>query len=459
MKGIFIFHRDLRIDDNIGLLKACKECDKVYCIFIFTPDQVGKKNEYKSNNSVQFMCESLIELNNSLKKNNGRLSLFYGDNENVLEKLIKKYNIDAVYDNRDFSPFAKKREKTFKKLCDDYQIEYHLHEDLTLLPMGSIFTGSDTPYKVYTPFYRNAKEKKIPSPQNNNYKNYNNKKLLNEKSQSFMKTLYKYNKNNRQEGGRSNALKKLKKIKDHNDYNKKRNDPNQKNTELSAHLHFGTVSVREVYAIFKKKLSGRNELFKQLWWREFYMYITNYFLTTYQKKSFTLPKFNDIKWRYSKKDFEAWKKGMTGCPLVDAGMREMNSDGFMHNRIRMIVAMYLIYFLRIHWKEGEKYFSQKLVDIDYCNNKNWLWVAGTESFSNPYFRPFAIDSQMERFDPDAEYVKKWCPELKNVPAEDLYEWEKNYDKYPKIKYPKPLIIDMKKARKEGIKMMKTAAKN
>ena len=166
--------------------------------------------------------------------------------------------------------------------------------------------------------------------------------------------------------------------------------------------------------------------------------------------SITKDHFNDIKWNTNADYLKRWKDGMTGCPIVDAGMREMNSTGFMHNRLRMIVASYLIFFLRIDWREGMTYFSQKLVDIDWANNVgNWQWTAGVEKWSNDYYKVFSMESQAKRFDPECIYIKKWVPELNDIPAKDIIEWDLHY-------YPKPIIENNKDSRKKGIDMYKEA---
>jgi deoxyribodipyrimidine photo-lyase len=225
-------------------------------------------------------------------------------------------------------------------------------------------------------------------------------------------------------------------------------------THLSAHLHFGNISPREFYWSIKDKLGEKKAgktLIEQLFWREFYMYIINYHNTDYSKKSISKPKMNNLEWKRAGINLEKWKSGKTGVPFVDAGMRELKNTGYMQNRLRMVVAMFLIHFLEIHWKEGEKWFAQSLVDYSYCNNfGGWVWCAGTEIYSNPYFRIFSISSQMERFDKNAQYVYKWCPELKDINPKHLYDWENHYKDYKNIDYPEPIIFNLKEKRKERI---------
>jgi deoxyribodipyrimidine photo-lyase len=186
-------------------------------------------------------------------------------------------------------------------------------------------------------------------------------------------------------------------------------------SHLGPHLHFGTVSPREVYHFV-----GAPEFRKQLYWREFYMYISNYVAPDYSKISWTLPKFNRVKWQTNNTALNRWKSGKTGIPIVDAGMRELVNSGHMHNRARMICAMYLIHYLGIHWREGERWFAQNLMDYSYANNYGgWVWCAGVEVHSNPYFRIYSMEQQNKRFDPDCIYIKKWCPELREQTPKEI----------------------------------------
>jgi deoxyribodipyrimidine photo-lyase len=440
--AIFLFHRDLRLFDNIGFIKCATASNQIYPTFIFTPDQIDrKKNKYFSDSAVQFMYESLVDLNKEL---NGKLNCFYGDTIDILTKLISDSDIKAIYENADFTPYAKQRQNQIAKLCEKHKIEYNLCQDITLLPMGSIKTGSDTFYKVFTPFYKSAI--KLPEPpqvRSGSKSKFKIKTFKNRKTISDFKNIFK-SKNILQNGGRKEGLKALNKSVNIKNYDKTRDCPLDKTTELSAHLHFGTLSVREVYHFWKKKLAkGSKELLKQLWWREFYIYQINYNPPDYKKQ-------NKVKWSKNQGDLQRWKDGTTGCPIVDAGMRQLNETGWMHNRLRMVVAMYLIFYLKQDWREGEKYFAQKLVDISRSQNEgNWLWVSGLMSYSNPYFRAFSMDSQMKRFDPKAEYIKKWAPEYSVATPNELANWESYYKKY---NFPKPIIAD----RKDGIKMIKSA---
>ena len=343
----------------------------------------------------------------------------------VLGELSKKITIAAIFENRDFSPFARERQKITSAVAKKRNLRYILCEDSTLFQMGQVLKSDGTAYVKFTPFYTAAKKYRIPHPENKPLK------LLNFKSHIPPRI--------KQEdvgGGRAAALKILAKIDNWRHYSRDRDFPNIPTTRLSAHLHFGTVSVREVYHSMQIP-----ELRRQLYWREFYMYITNYVNTDYSKKVVTRPQFNSIKWSNNREHFKKWCQGHTGYPIVDAAMRELNSTGYMHNRCRMIVAMFLIFYLHIHWKEGEKYFAQNLIDYSYSNNfGGWVWCAGLETYSNDYFRAFSMESQSQRFDPKAEYIKKWLPELK--------------DELPKNIHKGANLIVPPSARIAGINMMR-----
>jgi deoxyribodipyrimidine photo-lyase len=434
---IFIFRRDLRIVDNTGLNYACTEYDKVYPIFIFTPEQITN-NEYKSNNAVQFMIESIKEL--------PTVTCFYGDIITVLKKIILDNNIDGIVVNEDYTPYSKKRDMLIVKLCDSLDIYFDNKQDIMLQPDN--FKADGTVYKIFTPFYNSAEKKSVQKV--SIYKPKNLKRLQGGMSINQINNLYTENKNIAIRGGRSNGIQTLSNIKKFKKYNTERNIPSINTTRLSPHLKFGTISVREAYYKFKSVLTNKNELIKQLYWRDFYLRIIDCFPDL--KKSNTRPNFNKMKWDKNKNFLDAWKKGNTGFPLVDAGMREMNETGFMHNRVRMVVATCLIYNLHLDWRDGEKYFSQMLIDSDVSNNNgNWKWVAGIESFSNDYYKAMSVTSQTKRFDSDCEYIKKWVPELEYADKKHILNWDVYSTEYDD--YPDP-IVNEKKTRADMIKYMK-----
>ena len=447
MKTLFIFHRDLRKEDNIGLIKTIQNSDVVYPIFIFTPEQIGNQNKYRSLKSIRFMIQSLQELENNLP-----ISFFYGNTNAIVNKLTKQLKIDTIAFNKDFTPYAIKRDT---ELSNNKNYQTCQYDDITLNSMEDCLKKDGTPYRIFTPYFNNASKNKIEKPLKWSTK-YNSKCQKISGGISLQK-FQKMGKESIIEGGRRQGLKILKKVKQWKKYNESRNYPAIDTTRLSPHLKFGTVSCREVYHLFMTQLGSNNELVKQLYWRDFYMTMLKFFPS--YTKSVTNPKMNDIKWKYSRTNLDKWQKGITGIPIVDAGMRELNESGYMHGRVRMIVATFLIYNLGLNWKDGETYFSQKLVDVDVANNLgNWKWVAGIESYSNDYYKAMSMTSQIERFDPKCQYIKKWCPELEPVPIKDIINWEETYQNYKNINYPKP-IVNTKKSRQEMIENIKKTIKS
>jgi deoxyribodipyrimidine photo-lyase len=443
MKSLFIFHRDLSINDNIGLFNCINKSDEVHCIFIFTPEQANPSiNKYFNSNSFSFMIESLQELSKDI-----HISFFYKNSVSCIKNLIKLLYITDVWENRDFSPFAKKREELHAKLCESLKVKYNLCESITLAPMGTFIKNKNT-YVKFTPFYNFAKSKKICNPV---YISSNDLKKISKKIKGdttlvkIKKNLDRNNLNKNISGGRIEAIKLMQNFaKIVKDYEKYRNYPYINSTShLGSYLHFGVISPREVYYFIKQlgNNKGSSEFIKQLYWREFYMYISNYITKNYDKKSWTMPKFNLIKWNTNKKDLTDWQYGKTGIPIIDAGMRELLNTGVMHNRLRMICAMYLIHYLGIHWKEGEKWFAKKLTDYSYANNwGGWVWCSGFEVHSNPYFRIFSIEEQHKRFDPNCIYIQKWIPEFRKLSNKEIFNIYRNFDlseiRLERIKYLK-----------------------
>lgn len=445
MKSIFIFRRDFRIYDNIGLRKCYKESSKVYPVFIFTPEQI-KTNDYKSDNAVQFMIESLKDLNVQL---GGKLNLFYGNYLDIIKQLKNDLKLDAVYTNTDYSPYAIERDEKIENLCEKENLKFEKSHDILLFKPGSL-----KQYKVFTPYYKFILTQKIPKKIGKIKKEKVEKveKLKNQISFDDTKKFYQHNNNLNVKGGRKEGKKICNNIKNFKDYQITRDVMNKKTTELSGYLKFGCLSIREVSHHIIKKLSLSHPLFRQIIWREFH-----YQLEYYNRERFgynMIEKWDKLKWTNNKKNLELWKEGKTGYPIVDASMRQLNTTGFMHNRGRMIVASFLSKTLGIDWREGEKYFAQKLLDYDVLiNNGNWQNVVSTGYGASPYFRIFNPWTQSKKFDKDCEYIKKWIPELKNVANNDIHTWDVSYKKYPFAKYPKP-IIDYKESRKTILNMYK-----
>jgi len=452
--SIFIFRRDFRLTDNSGLIEALHNSKNVIPIFIFTPEQIDK-NSYKSDNAIQFMIESLTELENKIKKKKGQLYYFYGKQDKIINKIIKNNNIDAVYFNKDWTPYAIKRDEKINKLCLKKDIDCVQVEDYTLLPINKLLNQNDEVYKVYGAFYRNAKNFKVPKPKKIKTFNFSKIKTSDNIQLNYIDKFYQKNDDILVRGGRKNAQKILKTIKNFNQYSTKRNELDYETTHLSAYTKFGCVSIREVYHKMKKHLKPDNQLFNQLFWKEFYVYISKYIPHVLKGKSMKL-KYDKIKWDSNNSIFKKWCEGKTGFPIVDAGMRELNKTGYMHNRSRLITSGFLVKLALIDWRKGEKYFAQKLTDYDPAqNNGGWQWSSGSGADSQPYFRIMSPISQSTKFDPDGSYIKKWIPELKDVEPKHLHDWEKFNNLYDlkKINYVEP-CLDYKKARKRTMEIYK-----
>lgn len=452
MNSIFIFRRDFRLNDNSGLIECYKKSNKVLPIFIFTPEQI-EKNSFFSSNSFQFMIESLEELNNELKdKYNSKIHYYYGNNIDILKDIYKKYNFDTIYFNMDYTPYAIKRDNLIKDFCKENKIDCNIIEDYLLMPIGTFLKENKEVYQKYTPFKNNAKKFKFN--ESNNYK-FPENKFDNIKTTFTIDKLNKfYSKNDKiaVRGGRNNVLSIIKNLDQFSNYINTRNNLKNQTTHLSAYIKYGCISIREIFTIISKLFDINHGLIDQLLWREFYFYLVFYIPRVLEQKSLK-PQYDNIKWENNPKIFEAWKNGNTGFPGVDAGMREMNETGFMHNRARLITSGILIKILNCDWRLGEKYFATKLVDYDpSVNNGNWQWSSGSGADSQPYFRVMSPWKQTLDNDPDCDYIKKWIPELKDVKNKDIHNWDKNYNKY-NLNYPKP-IVDYDKMRKEILNIYK-----
>ena len=454
--GLFIFRRDFRIIDNNGLEFIKTKCKNIYTIFIFTPEQVSKANTFKSINAVQFMIESLMNLSQQIEKQGGKLLCFYGKNETVIGRLIQILDIEYVCFNKDYTPYATERDEKIVKLCEKEKIGLDIVPDYYLHEPGTIFSGSKKPYQKFTPFYETCLKKKIEEPKKgHSFPFVTSKKQMEHRislDEAYQKFVGHSNQDISVHRGRENALKTLKQaMKTQVHYDNLHNNLEQNTSQLSAYIKFGCLSIREVYQPFQ-----RNKAFvRQLIWRDFYMNLLFFF--PYALKGPMKPSYHKIHWHRNAGHLEAWKKGLTGFPVVDAGMRQMNETGYMHNRARLIVSSFLVKTLVINWQEGEKYFAQTLVDYDPAsNNGNWQWTSGTGADSQPYFRIFNPWNQAEEYDPDTKYIKEWIPELSEVPSEDILHWEEKCMEYRKrgIKYPCP-IVDYSKQKELALKMYRS----
>lgn len=451
-RTLFIFRRDLRLDDNIGFAAALMQSQTVIPCFIFDPRQIDPKQPYYSKQAVGFMLESLKDLEGQLTKKMGKLFTFGGRAEEVLAELIAqchkaKLPIDAVFVNQDYTPFSKKRDAALERVCKKEHIAFCSFHDSLLHEPNAVLKKNGKPYTLFTPFYKTALQYPIRLPHNISFAKtgtlYTGKLPVKQfflKHVSLSKSVVR--------GGSRAAHGLMRHVKDFISYQKTRDIPAIKTTLLSAHLKFGTVSVRHVYAQMALHLGALHPLTRQLFWRDFYTQVVWHFPHVlghpYHKK------FERLGWSSNKKLFERWCLGLTGVPLVDAGMRELNATGFMHNRVRMLTASFLIKDLHIDWREGERYFAQKLVDYDPAvNNGNWQWVASTGADSQPYFRIFNPWLQQKKFDRDCVYIKKWVPELANLSAREIHNWFKQATRarHAQLSYPAPLVDHAIEAQK------------
>jgi len=442
--GLFIFRRDLRIIDNNGLNEINKICKNVHTIFIFTPEQVSESNKFKSNNAVQFMIESLDELSKDINNKGGQLNCYYDDNNKVIEKYIKNNNINIVCFNFDITPYSIKRDQSIAKLCKSLNVNILCCHDYYLYNVGSIKTQTGNTYQKFTPYYNSTKTIKIDKPKKSKIKF---KKVVNTfvpnliSLSDAMKKFTVVNPNILVNGGRKEGIKLLRRAKKtQTKYIKTRNDLSGSTSQLSAFIKFGCVSIREVYHEMKEI----KDFSRQLVWRDFYANIM-FEYSHVMGKPMKL-RYENIKWDNNMIWFKAWCNGKTGFPIVDAGMTELNTTGYCHNRSRLIVMSFLIKIMFIDWRKGEKYFATQLIDYDpSSNNGNTQWVAGSGADSQMYNRIFNPWTQAKTYDPYCKYIKKWLPQLKDVPNSDIFNWDTKWKDYSHVKYIKP-ICDYKKQR-------------
>lgn len=404
--NIFWFRRDLRLNDNVGLYKALSNKNKVLPIFIFDTEILNKLK--KNDARVSFIHQTLQNINDTLKqKFDSSIAMYHGNPVDIYIELIKKYNIESVFTNHDYEPYAKGRDLQIETLLHENNIKFNTFKDQVIFEKNDVVKSDGSPYLVYTPYMKRWKEifrkldfKLYPSENllDNFIKNNNLQNLLLSdigfiKSKQCIKP-YKVNATLIQ------------------NYEETRNFPAQDSTsKLGPHLRFGTVSIREMVT---KAITETNEIFwHELIWREFFMQILWHFPQT-KTESFK-PKYDRIAWRNNESEFKLWCEGKTGYPLVDAGMRQLNETGFMHNRVRMLVGSFLCKHLLIDWRWGEAYFAEKLHDYDMSSNiGNWQWVAGCGVDAAPYFRIFNPTTQIQKFDKDLKYIKKWVPDFQEL---------------------------------------------
>lgn len=411
---LFVFRRDLRLIDNTGLNAALSASEKVSAIFVL--DEHILKRKGISKNALQFMITSLKELAGAIADKGGCLHIVRGKPEEIIPMLANKTAAEAVYVNADYTPYSRKRDHALKTSLEAERLSFKYFHDQLLSAPGDIVNDQGKPYKVYSAFAKKLRSHNIerPKPLSRGKLTEFDKNVIPDLlgEADLDKLISKRNPNLYVNGGRDEALKLVLRLKQLKDYAKSRDQVwNEKGTTmLSAHNKYGTVSIREVYWAIIGALGIESVLINELIWRDFFTHIF-YFFPENQHQSF-LSQFQKIQWSADQTQFKKWCEGKTGYPLVDAGMRQLNQTGYMHNRVRMLVASFLVKDLHINWQWGERYFASKLVDIDVAvNNGNWQWVASTGTDSQPYFRIFNPYRQQERFDPEFIYIKRWIPEF------------------------------------------------
>ncbi|WP_299126308.1 deoxyribodipyrimidine photo-lyase [uncultured Winogradskyella sp.] len=427
--NIFWFRRDLRLDDNIGFYEALRGENPVLPIFIFDSEILDKlpKNDAR----VTFIHQTLQTMRQTLQSEyDSSIAMYHGKPKEIYEELLKEFKIDTVYTNHDYEPYANERDEEIRKLLEKNNIEFKTFKDQVIFEKDEVVKKDGDPYKVYTPYMRTWKEK---------FKTidleifYTNSYLNNLVEHSRLPNLslsdigFETSQQNISEYEVTPTL--------IQQYEDTRNYPAKDTTSrLGTHLRFGTVSIRKM---MKKAIAEKNEIFwQELIWREFFMQILWHYPHT-KDKAFKA-KYDRIEWRNNEVEFKKWCEGKTGYPLVDAGMRQLNKTGFMHNRVRMLVGSFLCKHLLIDWRWGEAYFAEKLHDYEMASNVgNWQWVAGSGVDASPYFRIFNPTSQIKKFDKNHEYINKWVPD------------------YQELTYPKP-IVDHKEARERCLKTYKSA---
>ena len=427
--SLFWFRRDLRLNDNVGLHYALNGPYPVLPIFIFDTEILEKLP--KDDARVTFIHKTLLKMRSRLEaEHNSSIAIYHGNPIEVYRGLSKNYEIKAVYTNHDYEPYAIKRDKEIKDFLNEQSIAFHTFKDQVIFEKNEVVKDDGNPYVVYTPFKRKWKYL------------FDVKKNIEEHSLDFSNFISDISLPNLTLENIGFDTSKIK-VPDYtvspeliNNYEATRNFPARENgtSRLGPHLRFGTVSIR---SMVKKAIAEENEVFwSELIWREFFMQILWHFPHTVNKAF--KPKYDRILWRNNEAEFEKWKTGQTGYALVDAGMRELNQTGYMHNRVRMLVASFLCKHLLIDWRWGEAYFAEKLLDYDLSANVgNWQWAAGSGVDAAPYFRIFNPMTQIEKFDKQKEYIHKWVPELNE------------------LTYP-TMMVDHKAARERCLKVYKEA---
>jgi deoxyribodipyrimidine photo-lyase len=425
---VFWHRRDLRLNDNAGLFHALKSGKFVLPVFIFDKNILDKLED-KHDPRVSFIHAEVTRVKLELEQLGSSLYIFHGNPSDCFEKLITEYDIKAVYTNTDYEPYARDRDTQIGSFLISNNIEFKSFKDQVIFEKEEVLKDDGKPYTVYTPF----RNKWLSKLKNSDMESFENEKYFS----NYLKISPKKNIALQEMGfylsGISIPSRELN-LSVLNNYKERRDIPSVLGTSrLSIHLRFGTISIRELTRIAQEtSFAWLNELI----WRNFYSFIIWHF--PYSTKNSFKPKYDQIPWINNEKQFNSWCEGTTGYPIVDAGMRELNTTGFMHNRVRMITASFLVKHLLIDWRWGEAYFAKKLLDFDLAsNNGGWQWAASSGCDAAPYFRVFSPELQTLKFDPEFKYISKWVPD------------------FQEFSYPKP-IVDHSFARLRAIETYKKA---
>lgn len=429
---IFWHRRDLRTHDNHGLYAALTKNKNVLPVFIFDKNILDKLED-RDDRRVTFIHNHIQRVKKEYEDAGGTLRLFHDTPEEAFRKLLNEFDVENVYTNGDYEPYATERDEKIQSLLKERGAELHTFKDQVVFEKSEITKNGGGPYTVYTPYSKKWKE-------------LFERSMIDEyESQNYFQNLYRpdaeariislesmgFEENNTYLADYEVGREQLEKYSDRRDL-----PAVQGTTRVSHHLRFGTISIREMT---RKGLQHSEKWLNELIWREFYMMFLHH-NPRVVKESFR-KEYDQIEWRNNEEEFQKWCDGKTGYPIVDAGMRELNETGFMHNRVRMITASFLTKHLLVHWSWGEAYFARKLLDFELSsNNGGWQWAAGSGCDAAPYFRVFNPELQMKKFDPDLMYVRKWVPE------------------YESLEYAQSAIVPHKVARERALETYKKTLK-
>jgi len=453
-KNLCWLRRDLRLKDNHALGRALTEGNETFLCFVFDTRILSSLND-PLDRRLTFIIESLQEIEKQLQDYGSSLIILHGDPVEEIPRLMKDKNLDALYYNRDYEPYAKLRDQKVEKKLHALNIKTYSFKDHVFYEKEEIKNGSGKYYQVFTP-YKNKwletfynQEKVVPHfncPSEKLAKHFGDKNVLRHDwwtEIGFIKT------KNEIKGGREDGKKKLRQFrKSISHYHETRDFPFLNATShLSAYIRMGNISIREmINAALETESKGADVWLNEIIWREFYQMILDSHPEV--EKHCYRRQYDQLKWEGKKKDFQDWCNGKTGFPIVDAAMKCLNATGFMHNRLRMIVASFLTKTLLIDWKKGERYFAEKLMDYDLAsNNGGWQWCASTGVDAQPYFRIFNPVTQSEKFDPEGEFIRKWCPELIYLSNKEIHSPHDIED------YPAP-IVSYQEQKVKALKMFK-----